>query len=158
MTLKPDARFMKMAIDVATKSRELGDYAVGAVIVRNGEVIAKGLNRIKLDKDAILHAEMVAIHEASKKLDSRFLQDCVLYTTHEPCPMCASAAIWARMKGIVFGASLHDMIHYAQKNGTRDWTWRTIDITTEEIVNKGNPKIELVKEFMRKECNQLFHT
>lgn len=118
----------------------------------------KGGNKIILDKDPTQHAEIVAIRKAANVLGERFLEDCTLYTTHEPCPMCTSAAIWARMKGIVSGATLHDMINYRKKNGTRERTWRTIDIPASEVLEKGDPKLFLIEEFMREECNKLFHS
>jgi tRNA(adenine34) deaminase len=85
----PVKKFMHLAIEEAQKAKANGDYAIGAVIVKNGSVLAKGTNRVKLDNDPTHHAEIVAIREATKQLNSRHLEESVLYTTHEPCPMCA---------------------------------------------------------------------
>ena len=150
--------FMKAAIEEALRAKEMGDYAVGAVIVKNDEIIARAGNRIKIDKDSTQHAEVIVIREASKILDSRFLEGCVLYTTHEPCPMCATAAVWARLEGIVSGAKMEDMIDYKFKKGNNDFTWRTVDIPASEVLQKGDPKLFLVEEFMREECKKLFHS
>jgi tRNA(Arg) A34 adenosine deaminase TadA len=156
--MKHERKFMEAAIEESIKARESGDYGVGAVIVRDGKIIAAEGNRAILDKDSTQHAEVAAIRRASKLLDSRFLEGCVLYTTHEPCPMCASAAIWARMEGIVFGATIEDMADYRLKHATRERTWRTIDIKASEVIGKGDPKPFLIEGFMRDECKKLFHS
>jgi tRNA(Arg) A34 adenosine deaminase TadA len=138
---------------------QAGDYAVGAAIVKGDAVVAKSGNRIKLDNDPFHHAEIVAIRQAAKTLGARHLHDCVLYTTHEPCPMCASAAVFAKMKGIVYGAHIEDMRYYGLKNGNEEWSWRVIQIPAHEILEKATtPKLFVVKGFMREECKKLFHT
>lgn len=156
--IQPKKEFMEAAIEEAIKTRNKGDYAVGAVIVKGNRIISKSGNRVRLDEDPTQHAEMVAIRKAAKVLGKRFLENCILYTTHEPCPMCAAAAIWARMSGIISGARLEDMIDYKIKKGTYNRTWRTIDIPASKILEKGDPKLFLIEEFMRKECKKLFHT
>ena len=83
---------MRSAIELAKESSTEGDYALAAVIIKNGELVGTGKTRLKHEADPTAHAEIVAIRDACQKLGSRFLNDCVLYTTHEPCPMCASAA------------------------------------------------------------------
>ena len=152
--MQPQKEFMITAIEIAKESATDGDYALAAVVVKNGEIIGVGKTRLKHENDPTVHAEVVAIRDACKKLKSRFLNDCILYTTHEPCPMCASAAIWARMQGIVFGATLQDALD--RQNLNSKFTWRQIDIPCKYILSKGDPKLELVGEFMREECNQLF--
>lgn len=149
---------MEAAIEEALRSRASGDYAIGAVIVRSDEIIARAVNRSKIDQDATQHAEMVAIREASKKLGNRYLEGAVLYATHEPCPMCAAAAVWAKMRGIVFGAKMEDMRDYHLKNGNEEWKWRVIHISAREVLAKGDPKLEIVEGFMRDECHTLFHS
>lgn len=155
---QPKREFMEAAIKEALKSKELGDYAVGAVIVKDDKIIAKAGDRIILDKDATNHAEVIAIREASKILGTRFLEDCILYTTHEPCPMCAAAAVWAKMKGIVYGARMEDMADHGKRNANERFSWRTIDIPCSAIIERGNPKLFLVGWFMREECKKLFHS
>lgn len=155
---QPKKEFMEAAIDEAIKSKNEGDYVVGAVIVKDDKIIVKAINRIKLDTDPTQHAEIVAICKASQLLGTRHLEGCVLYTTHEPCPMCASAAIWGKMQGIVYGAKLNDMIDYGTQKGNDDWSWRTINIKASKIIEKGDPKLFLVEEFMREECKNLFHS
>jgi len=143
---------MQKAIEIAKESAKKGDYALGAVIVKDDKIIAIGTTNLKHENDPTVHAEIVAIRNACKKLNSKYLEDCILYTTHEPCPMCASAAIWAKMKGIVFGALVEDA---KQKQG-KNFSWRQIDISCKEVLAKGIPKLELVEGFLREECLKLF--
>jgi len=155
--MSDDEKFMRVAIEEAMSARKNGDYAIGAVIVKDGQIIARARNRSKSDNDATKHAEMVAIQEASKKLKSRYLNGCILYTTHEPCPMCAAATVWAKMSRIVSGARMGDMAGYSFKNGNDDWKWRTISISAREVLEKGEPKVQLTEECMRSECRKLFY-
>lgn len=149
---------MEAAIQEAIKSKNQGDYAIGAVIVRNNEIIARAGTRARIEKDPTQHAETVVIRKATKALDSQYLEDCILYTTHEPCAMCAAAAIWARVKGIITGTTLKDMKDYESNHGSDKYSWRTIDITASEIIEQGNPKPILIEGFMREECMKLFYS
>ena len=97
-------KYMTEALLLAKKAGELGEIPVGAVIVRNGEIIATGMNRRETDKSALGHAEIEAIDSACRKLGRWRLDDCELYVTLEPCPMCAGAIINARLKKVIFGA------------------------------------------------------
>ena len=154
---QPKKEFMETAIEEVLKSKEKGDYAIGAVIVKDGKIVSRAGNLIRVNEDSIQHAEILVIQEASALMKSRFLEGCILYSTAEPCPMCAAAAVWARMSGIVFGSTIQDMADYRQKNGNEKFTWRTIDIPAKEILEKGDPKLFLVEGFMREECKKLFH-
>ena len=152
----PEKQFMEAAIEEAKKAAAAGDYAIGAVVIRNGEIISSGEDRVIRDENPILHAEIVAILEAAKKTGSRYLEDCILYTTHEPCPMCAAAAVWAKMQGIVSGAKNEDMDTHRQQKGNAQFTWRIISVPCRDIVKNGNPRIELIESFMRDACCELF--
>lgn len=155
---QPERKFMEAAIEEALMAKERGDYAVGSVIVKDEEIIAGVGNRTRSLGVATYHAEVLVIEQASLLLDQRHLEDCVLYTTHEPCPMCAGASVMAKLKGIVSGARLQDMIDYAKNNGNDAWVWRTIDIPAPFILARGNPKLFYVADFMREECIELFHS
>jgi tRNA(Arg) A34 adenosine deaminase TadA len=155
--ITPNKKFMELAIEEAQLARCQGDYAIGAVLVKNGEVVAKCSNRSKRDESPIAHAETLVIMKASEILQKRHLVDCVLYCTHEPCPMCASVIVWAKLKGIVYGARCQDMKKYCEKNANHNYLWRTIDIPSREIFRKSTEKIETIGGFMRKECTELFH-
>ena len=95
---------MKLAITEAQKAAEKGEVPVGAVIVKNGEVIAAGHNLREEKQNALSHAEIEAINLACQQLGSWRLDDCELYVTLEPCPMCTGAIINARIKTVIFGA------------------------------------------------------
>jgi len=133
---------MRAAIAKAMESQNAGDYGIGAVVVKDGEILVAGTNRAKMEEDSTQHAETAVIREAFKKSGSRFLPSCVLYTTHEPCPMCAAAAVWACMDEIVFDSTLQDMIDHRKKNGNTEWTWRTIDIPATAVLAQGEPKLD----------------
>lgn len=96
--------FMRQAILLAQKAASLDEVPVGAVIVQNDKVIARAYNTKNKKKDALLHAEMSALRKAQKKLGDWHLNDCDLYVTLEPCPMCAGACINTRLRTIYFGA------------------------------------------------------
>ncbi len=153
----PQKKFMEEAIRQAILARRKGDYAVGAVLVRGNKAIAVCSNRSKRDESPIAHAEALVILEGSRILKSRHLKNCILYTTHEPCPMCASIIVWARLRGVVYGARYSDMKKFRKQKANSHWLWRTIDISCEEIINKSTEKVQIVKDFMRKECIKLFH-
>lgn len=96
--------YMRLALSEAEKCIETNDVPVGAVIVKNGKVIARGRNLKERDNLGILHAEIVAITNANKALNSTNLSGCELYVTLEPCPMCAGAIINSKIDKVVFGA------------------------------------------------------
>ncbi len=97
-------KYMKIAIEEAKKAEEKNEVPIGAVIVYDGEVIAKAHNVRETSQQAKAHAEFLAIEEANNKLNSWRLDECVLYVTLEPCPMCAGAIMQARIPTVVFGA------------------------------------------------------
>lgn len=102
--MNSDALFMKEALLCAQASAENGEVPVGAVIVKDGQIISRGQNRRETGKNALYHAELEAIDGACKALGGWRLWQCELYVTLEPCPMCAGAIINARIKRVVFGA------------------------------------------------------
>ncbi len=99
-----DGYFMELAIEEAKKAYILDEVPVGAVIVRDGRIIASAHNSREIMKDATSHAEIIAIREACRTLGGWRLMDCDMYVTLEPCPMCAGAMVNARIRRIVFGA------------------------------------------------------
>lgn len=99
-----DSEFMAAAIAMAEKARAAGEIPIGAIVVHDGEVIARAHNRRELDQDPTAHAEILAIRDAATALGSWRLIDCTLYVTLEPCPMCAGALVLSRVDRLVFGA------------------------------------------------------
>ncbi len=99
-----DERWMESAVREAEQALKRKEVPVGAVIVNNGRIIGKGYNQIESLQDPTAHAEMIAITAAAAGLGSRRLDDCTLYVTLEPCPMCAGAIVLARIPRLVFGA------------------------------------------------------
>jgi len=102
--LHSDDYFMGEALRQAAKAYEAGEVPVGAVIVREGRVIARAYNQVELLKDATAHAEMLALTQAEAVAGDWRLTDCTLYVTKEPCPMCAGAVVHTRLARVVFGA------------------------------------------------------
>ena len=96
--------FMKRALELAEISALEGEVPVGAVVVKDGEIVGEGRNRRELGKNALYHADLEAIDNACKRLGGWRLWQCDLYVTLEPCPMCAGAIINSRIKNVYFGA------------------------------------------------------
>ena len=96
-------KFMEEALKEAQKAYDMGEVPVGAVIVKDGKVIARGYNKKEEKQDTTKHAELIAIQKASKKLNSWRLIDCDMYVTLEPCAMCAGALIQSRIKKVYIG-------------------------------------------------------
>ncbi|MBR0182886.1 MAG: nucleoside deaminase [Bacteroidaceae bacterium] len=103
-----DKEFMQMAIDASIQNVKNGGGPFGAVIVRNGQVIATGVNRVTANNDPTAHAEVSAIRTACAQLGTFHLQDCVIYTSCEPCPMCLSAIYWSGITRIYYGNTAQD--------------------------------------------------
>ncbi len=103
--LHSDHYFMGEALRQAAKAYEAGEVPVGAVVVREGRIIARAANQVELLKDATAHAEMLALTQAEAHVGDWRLNDCTLYVTKEPCPMCAGAIVHVRFGRVVFGAS-----------------------------------------------------
>ena len=115
-----DEEFMKEALRQAQKAAAIGDVPIGCVIVRGDKIIARGYNRRNADKSVLSHAEIISIKKACKKIGDWRLEDCTMYVTLEPCPMCAGAIVQARIPRIAVGCmnpkagcagSVLDMLH-----------------------------------------------
>lgn len=124
-SLAADEQYIRNALDLAREAGKRNEVPIGAVIVRDGSIIAAASNRTVRDQDPTAHAELLAIREASSKLDRWRLDDCMLYVTLEPCAMCAGGIVLSRMKRVVFGAwddkagmagSVEDLLRHPRLN------------------------------------------
>ncbi|MFT4970052.1 MAG: tRNA(adenine34) deaminase [Chitinophagales bacterium] len=102
---KKQEQFMRKALELAQQAREEGEVPVGAIVVYKDMIIGKGYNQSERLVDATAHAEMIAITAAADYLNSKYLKDCTLFVTLEPCIMCGGAAQWSQLSQIVYGAS-----------------------------------------------------
>lgn len=136
-----EKRFMKEAIALAKQAAKEGEVPVGAVIVKDGEIIARGKNQREQKQNALSHAEIEAINSACEKLGSWRLDGCELYVTLEPCPMCAGAIINARIKTLIFGA-------YDLKMGSIDSVINLCDYPY-------NHKVEVYGGICEQECGSV---
>lgn len=100
-----DERFMLMALQEAAEAAEEGEVPIGAVVECKGKVIARTHNQTEKLRDVTAHAEMLAITAAAENLGGKYLPDCTIYVTLEPCPMCATALKWAQIGRVVYGAT-----------------------------------------------------
>src|SRR4051812_48465112 len=103
--LQSDQYFMGEALRQATRAYEAEESPIGAVVVREGRIIARAFNQVELLKDATAHAEMLVLTQAEEAVGDWRLTDCTLYVTKEPCPMCAGAIVHVRLTRVVFGAA-----------------------------------------------------
>ncbi|MBP3737850.1 MAG: nucleoside deaminase [Muribaculaceae bacterium] len=104
MTTKDDERWMRVALDEAHKAQERDEVPIGAVVVSRGRIVARGHNLTETLTDVTAHAEMQAITAAAGTLGGKYLTDCTLYVTVEPCLMCAGALGWSQVSRVVYGA------------------------------------------------------
>src|SRR5213593_3825315 len=105
ITPPPDEFFMREALRMANKAAEASEVPVGAIIVRAGKIIARAYNQVELLKDAMAHAEMLALTQAEAAVGDWRLTDCDLYVTKEPCAMCAGALVHTRIRRVIFGCT-----------------------------------------------------
>lgn len=104
MNIMTDIEYMKQALVEAKKAYDEGEVPIGAVVVCKGRIIARAHNLTEMLNDVTAHAEMQAITAASTNISGKYLNDCTLYVTVEPCPMCAGAIAWAQLSRLVYGA------------------------------------------------------
>lgn len=138
--VQTDERFMRMAIEEAREAARVGEIPVGAVIVVNGRVIAKAHNLTETLRDVSAHAEMLAITSASQNVDGKYLPDCTIYVTVEPCTMCAGALGWSQIGRIVYGASDSKRGFFSVYQGVR---------------SPLHPKTRITAGMLEEECREL---
>lgn len=136
----PEEKFMRLAIEEAKK----GDFPFGAVIVKDDEALAKAHNTAS-EVDPTAHAEINAIREACRELNTTDLDGCTLYATCEPCPMCFTASWWAQISKIVYGAEGDEVPE-------EDWK---IDVSVKYLNEHSGNKIQIESGFLKDECLKL---
>lgn len=135
-----DVFFMRQALKEAQIALSLDEVPIGAVVVSNGKIIARGHNLTERLNDVTAHAEMQAFTAAAHYIGGKYLRDCTLYVTVEPCVMCAGAAYWAQVKRVVFGAR-------DPKRGYSNFDGRLL-----------HPRSEVVTGILESECSELIRT
>ena len=125
--MKNDIYYMNLALKEAKKAIKYGDIPIGCVIVMNNKVISKAFNKKEFNNNPIKHSEIIAIEKASKKLNTWHLDECTLYTTMEPCLMCAGAILQSRISRIVYGLPNNNFG----------------EVTSNNVVFKNNKKIKI---------------
>jgi tRNA(Arg) A34 adenosine deaminase TadA len=139
--------FMRLAIDVARQGRNRGEMPFGACIVKRGRVVTAVHNVARERTDITAHAEMHAIQEACRILDTLDLSGCAIYTSCEPCPMCFSACVWARLDRIVYGSRIED----AERSGIRQ-----MPIASATMRELSRASIEVLGDVLRGDSVELF--
>lgn len=144
--------FLRMAITTAEESKRKGNLPFGCVLVDGeGKVILKGENSINTDTDCLAHAEVNLIRRACKLYDYSFLNDCTIYTSDEPCPMCTSAIYWSGIGKLVYGLS---KTRYYQIVGRENPNW-VFEMPVRELMEKGGRKIEVIGPLLEEEASML---
>lgn len=135
-------RYMARAFMLAEQAFDDGEVPVGAVVVRNEQIIGKGYNQVQRLNDPTAHAEMIAISAACETLNEKYLSECTLYVTLEPCPMCSGAAVWSKLGAVVFGAA----------DANAGGCGSVFNISSNK---KLNHQIEVIQGVMEAECEHL---
>ena len=146
--------YMNQALILAKRAAAHGDVPIGAVIVRDGHIVARGENMVQIKQNPTLHAEIVAINRACKKLNAKFLDDCDLYVTLEPCAMCATAISFARIRNIYFAATDEKgggIAHNACVYDTDRHLWKPNVI---QMPQYADASAELLKDFFKELRNK----
>lgn len=142
-----DIKFMKSALKEAEKAEKINETPIGAVIVKDGKIIARGYNKRETKKNALMHAEIIAIDKASKKLGGWRLIGCDIYVTLEPCPMCMGAIISSRIENVYFGA-------YDKKSGSLGSTVNLSQVLPHKVNYAGGilakESEEIITRFFKK--------
>ena len=138
---------MQLAIEKCREGIAKGNSPFGCAIAKGDEILAVSHNVVWNTTDITAHAEVTALREACKSAGEILLDDCIVATTCEPCPMCMSALHWARVGRVYFGATIAD---------AEDAGFNELSISAADVVRLGGSEVQLVPELLRNECRQLF--
>lgn len=142
-----DADFMRLAIQEAWQGLEKGEMPFGACIVRNGQVVAVAHNSARADLDTTAHAEVQAIGKASRRIKALELTGGTIYSTCEPCPMCFTACVWAKLEKIVYACRIED----AERAGIRQ-----VRISSARMNQLSQSGVVIVGDVLREDSRRLF--
>lgn len=146
-----DERFIRAAIQVAHRARENGNHPFGALLVdQNGNVLLEAENTVVTGSDCTGHAETNLMRRASQRFDPEFLSSCTLYTSTEPCPMCAGAIFWGNVRRVVFGLSepgLYDIVGEKSEE--------VLALPSREVFARGRKEVEIIGPVLEDEARKV---
>ena len=148
---KDDVKYIRLALEVAKKSRDKGNHPFGALLVdENGKVLLEAENTVATENDCTGHAETNLMRQASQNYDGDFLARCTLYSSTEPCPMCTGAIFWGNVRRVVYGLSeesLYGMVDPDSEN--------VLILPCREIFLKGKKPVEIIGPVLEEEAQQV---
>jgi tRNA(Arg) A34 adenosine deaminase TadA len=148
---KDDLRFMRVAIDVARRAKDKGNHPFGAVLVdEQGHILMEAENTVVTERDCTGHAETNLMRQASRKYDRDFLARCTLYTSTEPCPMCAGAIFWGNVRRVVYGLSEEGLYEMIGEDAEE-----VLYLPCRELLGKGKKRIEVIGPILEEETRRV---
>ena len=146
-----DLKFIRYAIEVARKAREKGNHPYGAILVdQEGQILMEAENTVATEKDSTGHSETNLMRQASRQYDSDFLAECTIYTSTEPCPMCAGAIYWGNVRRVVYGLSQEGLFGMIGEDGEE-----VLQVPCREIFAKGKKQIEVIGPILEDEAREV---
>jgi len=145
--------YLRKSLDVAKQSMNKGNLPFGCLLTGSaGEILLVGENTVITDKDAIAHCEINLVHQLKDKFDPEFLQQCTVYASTEPCPMCSAAIFWSGIGRIVFALSKEVYHSVAQTSNPA----HIMNMKAEEILNSGGRRVEITGPLLEEEAKLLY--
>jgi tRNA(Arg) A34 adenosine deaminase TadA len=152
MKKEQDQKYIRKAIEVASRARNHGNHPFGAILVGpENQILLEAENTVVTDKDITGHAETNLIRKASAKYSPEYLQCCTVYTSTEPCPMCAGAIFWSNVRRVVYGLRAERLYSLTSEDGAE----ATIRLTCREIFERGRWKIEVIGPVLEEEAEKV---
>ena len=146
-----DPKLIHSAFAVAKNARGNGNHPFGAVLVnQNGEILLRAENTVVTSRDITAHAEVNLIRQATAKYDREFLKNCTIYTSTEPCPMCAGAIFWSNIRRVVFGLSEENLYKITRKDSEEE-----LLLPCREVFAKGKKVIEVIGPLLEDEAREV---
>jgi tRNA(Arg) A34 adenosine deaminase TadA len=152
MLKEHDQQNIRVAIEVANRAREHGNHPFGAILVSpENKILLEAENTVVTDKDITGHAETNLIRKASAKYSPEYLEHCTVYTSTEPCPMCAGAIFWSNVRRVVYGLRAKRLYSLTSEGAGE----ATISLTCEEVFERGRWKIEVIGPVLEEEAEKV---